>query len=515
MSEQNQKAPSRRTFLQSAAAASVTALLGGASVAPPMSAEAPAYPRREVAPPSTEKFIGVQAGAVSFVDEGVEKVLDIFQEKARINALLLAVFTYGRGIAGRQIPGQPFPDHGAQEYDTKTFHGGCYSAVHPEYYKGAAFTDFRAPDLGDFDLLASVVPKAKARGIRSYCWFEDVYNPRLLPNFEKVAETDLYGRRTGHACLNNPELRDFLCSLVEDWLKSYEVDGIMWGSERQGPLNNAIGSHHGGFSGRGTITCFCGHCLRKGRERGISTERAREGFMELDKFVRAAWAGERPSDGYFVTFWRLLLEYPEILAWEKFWSDSQHEVYSLIYGTAKSINNRVQVGWHIWHNNSFSPFFRAEQDYWKLRQTSDFLKVVMYNNCAGPRVAEYLRNIHSTIWRDAKPEEALTLHYRVLGYGEEATFDQLPTRGFSGDYVARETKRAVAGVRGEIPIYSGIDVEIPTGSNEKKTQPSDVKAAVKAALTARASGVILSRKYSEMKLAHLAAAGEALKELAG
>src|SRR2546422_11192573 len=117
------------------------------------------------------KMIGIQVGAVSFVDEGVDKVLDIFQ-RTGINTLFLAVFTYGRGIAGRQVPGQPLPDHGAQEYDTKTFHGGCYSAVHPEYYKGAAFTDFRAPDLGDFDLLASVVPRAKARGIRSYCWFE-------------------------------------------------------------------------------------------------------------------------------------------------------------------------------------------------------------------------------------------------------------------------------------------------------------------------------------------------------
>jgi hypothetical protein len=48
---------------------------------------------------------------------------------------------------------------------------------------------------------------------------------------------------------------------------------------------------------------------------------------------------------------------------------------------------------------------------------------------------------------------------------------------------------------------------------EKKTQPSDVKAAVKAALTFGAAGVILSRKYSEMKLTNLAAAGEALKEI--
>src|SRR5881396_3347706 len=193
----------RRSFLKNATGLSVAALgarphsVDGSRRAAPESG----VPQGQTA--ASKKFVAIQVGAVSFVDEGVDKVLDIFQEKARINALLLAVFTYGRGIAGRQIPGQPLPDHGTQEYDTKTFHGGCYSAVHPEYYKGAAFTDFRAPDLGDFDLLASVVPRAKARGIRSYCWFEDVYNPRLLPNFEKVAEIDVYGRRTGHACLNN------------------------------------------------------------------------------------------------------------------------------------------------------------------------------------------------------------------------------------------------------------------------------------------------------------------------
>jgi hypothetical protein len=460
-----------------------------------------------------KKFIAIQVGAVSFVDEGVDKVLDILQQRARINVLMLAVFTYGRGIAGRQVPGQPLPDHGVQEYDTKAFHGGSYAALHPQYYSKTILKDLRAPDLGDFDLLAAVVPKAKARGIQSYCWFEDVYNPGLIANFEKVAEVDIYGRRTGQACLNNPDVRHFLTSLVEDYIKSHEVDGIMWGSERQGPLNNAIGSRHGGFQGRAALTCFCEHCRKKGQERGISVERARQGLIELDKFVRAAWSDQRPSDGYFVTFWRLLLNYPEILAWEKLWTDSKDEIYGEIYGTVKGINNRIQVGWHIWHNNSFSPFFRAEQDYEKLRQTSDYLKVVMYNNCGGPRLAQYMKNIHSTIFRDAKPEEAVAMHYRMMGYGDEAGYDKLSIAGLSADYVARETKRAVAGVRGEIAIYPGIDIDIPTDQKDKKTQPPDVKAAVKAALTSGAAGVILSRKYSEMKLANLAAAGESLKDL--
>ena len=55
-------------------------------------------------------MVGMQVGAVSFVDEGVPKVLDIFQQSAYVNTLFVATFTYGRGIAGRQVPGQPLPD---------------------------------------------------------------------------------------------------------------------------------------------------------------------------------------------------------------------------------------------------------------------------------------------------------------------------------------------------------------------------------------------------------------------
>ena len=515
--EDSIKISSRRGFLKRATAASA-ALLGqrlpGAKAAQkePGGAAADAS-REEPRSPRGRKFVAIQVGAVSFVDEGVDKVLDIFQQRAGVNALMLAVFTYGRGIAGRQVPGQPLPDHGAQHYDTDTFHGGSYAAVHPEYYARTVLKDFRAPDLGDFDLLAAVVPKAKARGMASYCWLEDVYNARLLANFKKVAEVDVYGRRTGQACLNNPDVRNFLAGLVEDYVKSYDVDGVMWGSERQGPFNNALGARHGEFNARASLTCFCEHCRRKGQEKGISVDRAREGLIALDEWVNRTWTEPRPSDGYFVTLWRLLLEYPEILAWEKLWSDSQQEIYCLLYGTVKNINSRVQVGWHIWHNNSFSAFYRAEQDYSKLSRASDFLKVVMYNNCGGPRFAQYIRNIHSTIFRDTIPEEVLALHYRILGYDPESGLDHLPTAGLSADYVARETRRAIAGVRGRVRIYPGIDIDIPTGKEEKKTQPSDVRAAVRAAFTAGAPGVILSRKYSEMKLTNLSAAGDALGDL--
>ena len=110
------------------------------------------------------------------------------------------------------------------------------------------------------------------------------------------------------------------------------------------------------------MTCFCEFCFKKARERGIDVNRVKEGFGELAKFVQASREGTKPVDGYYVTMWRLMLRYPELLAWEMFWTDSLRDTYKAIYDAAKKANPNAGVGWHIWHNNSFNPIYRAQQD---------------------------------------------------------------------------------------------------------------------------------------------------------
>src|SRR5215469_4654749 len=291
----------RRNFLQSATAAAVAASQNASAA------------------PMASKMVGIQVGAVSFVDEGVEKVLDEFQQDAHINTLFVATFTYGRGIAGRQVPGQPLPDHGKQQYDTDTFKGGSYTRIHPEYYKDTVLRDFRAPDFGDYDVLEAVIPESRKRGIKTICWFEDVWS-NSVPNVAQAQEKRLDGSNSNTLCFNNPNYRNWLLGAVEDYARSYEIDGIMWGSERQGAFANALGASHGG--GRGNpehVTCFCEFCERKAKDRGINPSRARAGFQELAKFVSAARSDQRPVDGYYVTLWRLMLRYPDLLAWEMLW----------------------------------------------------------------------------------------------------------------------------------------------------------------------------------------------------
>src|SRR5207248_5147226 len=193
------------------------------------------------------------------------------------------------------------------------------------------------------------------------------------------------------------------------------IDGVMWGSERQGPFNNAIGSSHGAGNGDpGDVTCFCDYCKREASSRGIDANRAVEGYTRLASLVRQSRTGSRPSDGYFVSHWRLLVQYPEILAWEKLWNDGQKSTYTNIYQVAKSIRRDCAVGWHIWHNNSFSPFYRAEQDYAEFQKYSDFLKVVLYNNCGGPRLASYTKSMSRTLFRSEEHTSELQSPYDLV-----------------------------------------------------------------------------------------------------
>ena len=496
---------SRRDFLKATAALSAASTLAPAGLVSAAPANSGA---------SGSKMIGMQIGAVSFVDEGVEQTLDLLQSRGAVNTIFLTTFSYGRGLAGRQVPGQPFPDHGSQESDEKTFHGGNYARPHPEFYRNTTLKETRAPDFGDLDILEAVLPKARQRGLKVFCSCEDVWRTSV-PGFEGVAEVDLNGRRTGAQCLFNPDVRNFWTALATDYCRSYDVDGILFFNERNGPFLNALGASHAQSIASGRVTCFCEHHRKAAEAHGIDMGRAREGYRKLDEFVQQALTGQRPSDGYFVEFWRVLVENPEILAWDRLFDLGKHQVLTDVRAAVKAVRPSLQVGFHIEHVNSFNPIFRATRRYDELAAKADFLKVVVYNNCGGERYAHFIENVGSTVFRDVPKDELLRFNNHLLNYGDEASLGDLPKAGLSADYVARETKRALAGVNGRCKILPGIDIGIPTGRNSRKASPDDTYAAVAAGLKAGADGVILSRKYSEMRLANVSAAGKAVRDCAG
>jgi hypothetical protein len=456
-----------------------------------------------------KNVVAIQVKPFAWIDEGVDQLLDTLQQKGSVNTVFVYTYDYdpNRTTKGGPIP---LPDHG--KYGSgKLRTGGAFYDYDPKYFRDTTLRDFRSPDEPGFNVITAVAPKMKARGMDFFAWDYNNAFPVMMqniPGFTEVAEIDVYGRRTTSACFNNPNYRAHLTGKIESYLSQYstQVDGIMWGCERMGPIDNMIG---GGWATTG-ISCFCSFCCAKARARGISPERAKQGYIKLDKLFHSATEHRRPSDGYFVVFMRTLFEFPEILSWHSLWNDSYHEVRAELYGTAKSIAPHKPFGFHMVQNITFSPFYSAVDDYSKIADYTDFMKIATYNNAGGPRMAHFVDRLCSTVFADAAPSDLQPFYYKIMGY-QEASLKQISTDGLTSEYVASETRRAIEDTSGKVQIYPGIDLDVPTAPGEKHTKPDDVRAAINAAFSAGANGIVLSREYHEMWLANLSAAGEAVR----
>jgi hypothetical protein len=91
----------------------------------------------------------------------------------------------------------------------------------------------------------------------------------------------------------------------------------------------------------------------------------------------------------------------------------------------------------------------------------------------------------------------------------EPSLDELGRRGFTPDYVFRETRRSVASANGRTKIYTGIGFDVPGSPAD---DPETIYQATRKAFAAGAHGIVVSREYEEMKIEHLRAVGRAVRE---
>ena len=454
----------------------------------------------------TTPFVGIQIGAISFIDEGVEQVLDILQEKAGVNALMISALSWSIGNAGRAAFG--FPDHGAQDADN--LRGGGFFQPDPRYYRNARRAQFAAPDelYAGFDALADVIPAARKRGMAVYTYYCETSSSAIRsiwqPGFQDFLDRDHLGRVATRPSLLNPQYQAFWHSVFADWLNNHDLRGIMWGIERQSPLMDI-------FRGD-SATGFDQYYLAEARARHIDVERALAGYRAVDDLLRRVRAGERPRDGVFVLLLRALLHHPETLMWEKMWLDSHHAFYRELAGLVKFYDPSYEFGLGIWQViNTYNPYLRAQYDQREYAPYADWFKPVLYHTPAGARFADFAASWQGAALADASPDGAYDALATLLGLGDfAARREDAAMAGFKPEYVKEWTSRLIADT-GK-PVYPGIGVGVGHPGASKAITPQEIREGVLAGLDGGASGVMISRNYSEAELRNLAAVGDALRE---
>ena len=497
----------RRDFLQRVALASATT---GAGLAGSESNEIPLTTNwaRALPPKRSKPFIGIQMGPHTMLDEGLNRCLDLIQESAAVNAVMPYSHGYNnvffKPLRNRANHGVPLTDNTGRKFPL------VWVKTHDQFYKNTSLRHQRVDDSFEHagrDLFAELVEPCRKRGLKIYGRvLED--GSSTITNFDKVVTRDINNRPTGTACWNHPEYIGFWTDTMEDLFSSYALDGIQWGAERAGPLMNVISPWDDK-----PPTCFCEHCRARARANGIDAERAKKGYEELWRYVQGG--NRQAADGVFAGFLRVLIRYPEILSWEYQYRLAREEIYDAMFKRVKSVKPEAEVGWHVDHQpSSWDIVYRAEMSYEEMAPHSDFIKFIAYHNVLSPRIRNwYLPRFQKTILGQLSLEQSLDLYYALFGYdpNAEPKLNELGQRGFSPDYVFRETKHSLASANGKTKIYAGIGLDVPGSPPD---DPETIYQATRKAFEAGAHGIVVSREYEEMRVDNLKAVGRAVRELA-
>ncbi len=464
-----------------------------------------------------DRFVGIQVSPVSFVDEGVDSLLDTLKNRFGIDSLMIGTISWLGLKTGRRVSWEldGWPDHGKPEVGG--FKGGSYIEHRPEFYKTTFIDNFRSQDedTKGFDVLAEVIPAARERGMRVY---PEVMEPLFhyaghgsvnsvnIPNLPQVLEIDHRGIMTAEPCINNPDYRNWWMSIIEDYVRNYDIDGVMWCNERRSPMDNLV-------SGNGA-NCFCEHCREQATNRGIDVEKVRAAFREVYDYFQAARNGEEFVDGSLIEFLRALYFNPEVMLWERFWVERNKDMDRELYGLVKWIDRNVEFGLNVWNRNHLNPFRRAQWPWKEMATWSDWVKPITYQHQSGGVYHKEMTALHASILRDVTPQELTPIMYKLLDL-HEAPWDDIIAKGFAPEtYVYGQCVNAVRGVENKVPVYMGIGVDAPrTHADQARCTPDIVKRSVLESYRGGAKGVVFSPNYAGMDLSTLDGAPQALREL--
>ena len=464
-----------------------------------------------------ERFVGIQISPISFVDEGVDTVLDTLRDRVGVNVLMLGTVSWLGLKSGRSISHEldGWPDHGVPEpYQMR---GGAYFDPDPRYYSDTFMAEFRSrdPEFADRDILKMVVPEAHARGMKVYIELMEPFFKYAghgsagnveIPTLAQAMEVDLFGRLGGSPSTSNPGYRRWIHSMIEDQVRNHPIDGVMWCNERNSPLDALLrGDAPGDFSAP---------ARREAVERGINVEACREALLRVYDVVQELAAGTEFPDGALIAVLRVLLDNPEALVWEKFWLERNKDLDRELYGLVKWCRPEMPFGLNVWNRNHFNLIRRAQWPWAEQTRYADFVKPITYQHQAGEIWARELAFLQKTILRDFEAGEATRGLFRILGL-DEAPFEELVETGMDPDtYVHGQCVDALRGVDGKARVYMGIGVDAPRSRQETARCSRDiVYRSVMATYRAGGHGVVLAPNYASMHLAHLDGVRQALDEL--
>jgi hypothetical protein len=449
-----------------------------------------------------EKIICMKVNFATFLERGVAPLLDELQEVCGVNVI--------RMQTGMHAPNSPW------DPDAKFPCGGTGAPIQIARYAASGVQP--SCILGEEDdatrlrLWEEIRNETRDRKMILLARTHGLGHVREARGISNLLVVDPWGRVNNYGCYNNPQFQAYGRALVEDAMSDGWFDGIQIRDETKSTLRQVFGERNNAGP-----NCFCVHCQRVARERGIDVERAREGYKLLVETRDACKrTGQPPRDGGLVFLMRTFTKYPEIWQWHQMMLDAREGLHRALAGLARTQHEGAIIGHHTFNPTTFEPFFRSEFDYQSLSEYIDWVMPMMYHKDSFKRQRKTAEQMREGFFPDLEPAEFLEGFRRMIGWPADfqPPFDHDGSVGMTDDFLTHEINRAKANVTGETKVVAGLGWDIGRKPDQPTFEPSFERTyqATAAACAADPDGVMLARAFRESHPENLKAAGRAMRE---
>lgn len=158
--------------------------------------------------------------------------------------------------------------------------GTLYFRPDPARWQGSRIAPRMAVLVEEGDVLRQLVAARERTGLAVSAWTVCLHNSRLGAAYPELATESAFGERYPYAlCPSHPDVRRYVCTLVEDLTHGCGVDAVEL--ETIGFMGYAHGLHHEkdgvGLTAEDDLLlslCFCGACRARAARAGIDAEAA-------------------------------------------------------------------------------------------------------------------------------------------------------------------------------------------------------------------------------------------------
>lgn len=270
--------------------------------------------------------------AWDLLDEGLDNILDVLQEQARVNSTYLVALMHDEK---RPLTDFYYP-HNPKRTVFWTEDSRAYWSVSPEAYQQSRIKPLKSDydALKDVDWLQELIDGSRSRGMSvgaelSHTWVDKA---RMQGEYADIVQRDIYGKPFKiRMCPNNPDVQAYGRALYIDLATQYDIDFIQtcfvgfhagrsnaWAGSQDDEVIRLVSLATGG--------CFCDHCKRaaqaSGLDWGAMVKHLRWWADAHDIYNHKAAFELKLLKASSTTATSLLAECPDLYAFVKFRMDS-------------------------------------------------------------------------------------------------------------------------------------------------------------------------------------------------